>query len=142
MGVSWRKRRKQKQQQSHVVSKSLENVSYRKLFCFRNRIGLGCWALLIFSMRLLCLFGTNNVMIIMILLFLFGPYCHYHHDIIGAQRGNLMIPMYDHCIAASWGGGLPRRVPPTTPTPTTTTTTTTTRHPTGKNPPRSGNRIT
>ena len=31
----------------------------------------------------------------MILLFLFGARCHYHHDIIGAQWGNLMIPLYD-----------------------------------------------
>ena len=46
MGVSRRKGRRQKQPQSHVVSKSLENVSYRKHFCFRNKIGLGFWAVL------------------------------------------------------------------------------------------------
>ena len=51
MGVSRRKRRKQKQQQSHVVSKSLENVSYRKHFCFRNKIGLGFWALLTYLLK-------------------------------------------------------------------------------------------
>ena len=32
---------KQKQQQSHVVSKTLENLSLSKHFCFRNKIGLG-----------------------------------------------------------------------------------------------------
>ena len=35
------KRRKQKHQQCHVVSKSLENVSYCKQFCFRDKIEVG-----------------------------------------------------------------------------------------------------
>ena len=33
----------------------------------------------------------------MILLFLPGAYCPSHHDIIGAQRGNLMMPLSRHC---------------------------------------------
>ena len=31
----------------------------------------------------------------MALLFLFGARCHDHHDIIGAQWGNLLMPLYD-----------------------------------------------
>ena len=56
----------------------------------------------------------------MILLFLLGARCHYHHDIIGAQWGNLMIPLYDIMVFLFLGGFFPCRGP----TPTTTTTTT------------------
>ena len=48
-----------------------------------------------FSSWYYCVNLGHNVIIIMILLFLFGARYHYHHDIIGAQWGNLMIPLYD-----------------------------------------------
>ena len=68
---------------------------------------------------------SHNVIIIMILLFLFGARCHYHHDIIGAQWGKLMIPLYDIIVSLFLGGFFPRRGPLTTNTTTTTTTMTT-----------------
>ena len=43
----------------------------------------------------------------MIVLFLFGSYCQYHHDVLGAQRGNLMIPLYDIFVFLSLGGFSP-----------------------------------
>ena len=43
------------------------------------------------------------------LLFLFGARYHYHHDIIGAQWGNLMIPLYDIIVFLFLGGFFPRR---------------------------------
>ena len=41
------------------------------------------------------------------LLFLFGARYHYHHDIIGAQWGNLMIPLYDSIVFLLLGGFFP-----------------------------------
>ena len=43
----------------------------------------------------------------MILLFLFGARYHYHHDIIGAQWGNLMIPLYGITVFLFLGGFFP-----------------------------------
>ena len=53
------------------------------------------WVILSLSSWYYCVNLSHNVIIIMILLFLFGARCHYHDDIIGAQWGNLMIPLYD-----------------------------------------------
>ena len=47
----------------------------------------------------------------MILLFLLGARCHYHHDIIGAQWGKRMIPLYDIIVSLFLGGFFPRRGP-------------------------------
>ena len=63
---------------------------------------------------------------IMILLFLFGARCHYHHDIIGAQWGNLMIPLYGIIVFLFLGGFFPCRGPTTTTTTSTSTSTSTT----------------
>ena len=43
----------------------------------------------------------------MILLFLFGARYQYHHDIIGAQWGNLMIPLYDIIVFLFLAGFFP-----------------------------------
>ena len=53
------------------------------------------WVILSLSPWYYCVNLSHNVTTIMILLFLFGSHCHYHHDITGAQWGNLMIPLYD-----------------------------------------------
>ena len=53
------------------------------------------WVILSLSSWYYCVNLSHNVIIIMALLFLFGARCHYHHDTIGAQWGNLMIPLYD-----------------------------------------------
>ena len=53
------------------------------------------WDILSLSSWYYCVNVGHNVIIIMILLFLFGARCQYHHDIFGAQWGNLMIPLYD-----------------------------------------------
>ena len=57
---------------------------------------------------------------------LFGARCHYQHDIIGAQWGNLMITLYDIIVFLFLGGVFPRRGPTTTAAAAATTTTTTT----------------
>ena len=67
------------------------------------------------SMWVDCVNLGHNAMIIMILLFLFGARYHYHHDIIGAQWGNLMIPLYDITVFQFLGGFFPRRGPRVTP---------------------------
>ena len=54
---------------------------------------------------------SHNVIIIMIPLFLLGARCHYHHDIIGAQWGKRMIPLYDIIVSLFLGGFFPRRGP-------------------------------
>ena len=67
--------------------------------------------ILSFSSWYYCVNLGHNVIIIMILLFLFGARCHYHHDIFGAQWGNLMIPLYDIIVFLFLGGFFPRRGP-------------------------------
>ena len=67
------------------------------------------WVILSLSSWYYCVNLSHNVIIIMILLFLFGARCHYHHDIIGAQWGNLMIPLYDIIVFLFLGGVFPRR---------------------------------
>ena len=59
------------------------------------------WVILSLSSWYYCVNLSHNVIIIMILLLLFGARCYYHHDIVGVQWGNLMIPLYD--ISVSWG---------------------------------------
>ena len=84
------------------------------------------WVVLSLSSWYYCVNLGHNAIIIMKLLFLFGARYHYHHDIIGAQWGNLMIPLYDIIVFLFLGGFFPRRGPTTTTATATTTTTTTT----------------
>ena len=67
------------------------------------------WVILSLSPWYYCVNLSHNVITIMILLFLFGARCHYHHDIIGAQWGNLMIPLYDIIVFLFLGCFFPRR---------------------------------
>ena len=71
------------------------------------------WVILSLLLWYYCVNLGHNVIIIMILLFLFGARCHYQHDIIGAQWGNLMITLYDIIVFLFLGGVFPRRGPPT-----------------------------
>ena len=63
------------------------------------------------SSRYYCVNLGHNAIIIMILLFLFGARYHYHHDIIGDQWGNLMIPLYDITMFLFLWFFFPRRGP-------------------------------
>ena len=65
------------------------------------------WVILSLSSWYYCVNLGHNVIIIMILMFLFGARCHYHHDIFGAQWGNLMIPLYDIIVFLFLGGFFP-----------------------------------
>ena len=65
------------------------------------------WVILSLSSWYYCVNLSHNVIIIMILLFLFGTRGYYHHDIIGAQWGNLMIPLYDIIVFLFLGGFFP-----------------------------------
>ena len=69
------------------------------------------WVVLSLSSWYYCVNLGHNAIIIMKLLFLFGARYHYHHDIIGAQWGNLMIPLYDIIVFLFLGGFFPRRGP-------------------------------
>ena len=71
------------------------------------------WVVMSLSSWYYCVNLSHNVIIIIImaLLFLFGARCHYHHAIIGAQWGNLMIPLYDIIVFVFLGGVFPRRGP-------------------------------
>ena len=69
------------------------------------------WVILSLSSWYYCVNLGHNVIIIMILMFLFGARGHYHHDIFGAQWGNLMIPLYDIIVFLFLGGFFPRRGP-------------------------------
>ena len=84
------------------------------------------WVILSLSSWYYCVNLSHNVIIIMILLFLFGARCHHHHGIIGAQWGNLLIPLYDIIVFLFLGGFFPRRGPTTTTTATATATATAT----------------
>ena len=69
------------------------------------------WVVLSLSSWYYCVNLGHNAIIIMKLLFLFGARYHYHHDIIGAQLGNLMIPLYDIIVFLFLVGFFPRRGP-------------------------------